>query len=97
MARANAAGINLHHATLENTDMREFRGRGAVLAGAESPERRGPDLTGADLRESNLAGSRLAGARMEGAKLEGASRDGAKLPRSARLPERARTLPGLER
>ena len=87
MARANAAEVNLHHATVENTDMREFRGRGAVLAGAESPERRGPDLTGADLRESNLAGSRLAGARMEGAKL----------PRSAELPERARMLPGLER
>ena len=39
MARANAAGVNLHRATLEHTDMREFRGSGAVLAGAESPDR----------------------------------------------------------
>ena len=52
---------------------------------------------GADLRESNLAGSRLAGARMPGANLKGTNRDGAKLPRAVELPERGRTLPGLER
>jgi len=56
MARANAAGVSQYHATLENTGMREFRGRGAVLAGASRDGAKVPRSTDLPERARTLSG-----------------------------------------